>query len=96
MERLILLRNMKVKLLFGAVSRIMGYMMPRTRGQPNHPVQNFPKRVGEVTRNFARSDKAYKVLGFAPKIHLLKGLEETWEWYLEHREEVLSLQESDS
>ena len=65
-------------------------------GQPNYPLQYFPRRIGEVTRNFARSDKAHQALRFKPQKNLLKGLEETWNWYLEHREEVLSLQESDS
>ena len=64
--------------------------------QPNHPLQYFPRRIGEVSRNFARSDKAHQTFCFKPQKDLLKGLKETWEWYLEHREDVLSLQESDS
>jgi len=65
-------------------------------GAPDHPIQYFQRRAGEVTRNFAKSDKAHKALGFKPQKNLMKGLEETWKWYLAHRDDVLSLKESDS
>lgn len=65
-------------------------------GRSDHPIEYYPKRKGEVERNFARYDKAKERLGFAPQKDLRTGLKETWEWYLAHKEHVLAQQESDS
>lgn len=65
-------------------------------GTPDHPIEYYPKRKGEVERNFARYDKAKERLGFAPQKDLKTGLKETWEWYLAYKEHVLAQQESDS
>jgi UDP-glucose 4-epimerase len=37
-------------------------------GQPDHPVEYQPRRVGEVDRNFATYDLAKQVLGYTPCI----------------------------
>ena len=65
-------------------------------GYPEYPIQFWPTRTGEVKNNFARYDKANKILGFEPQRELKEGLEETWSWYLKHKDHVLSVDESDS
>jgi nucleoside-diphosphate-sugar epimerase len=65
-------------------------------GKPEHPIHFHPQRQAEVSRNFARYDKAYRELGFEPSKSLRQGLEETWRWYSSHADHVLSQEESDS
>jgi UDP-glucose 4-epimerase len=50
-------------------------------GRPDLPIIHHPKRTGEVDRNFAKSDRAAKVLGFAPVLSLADGLRDTIEWF---------------
>lgn len=65
-------------------------------GNPDHLIEFYPRRQGEVERNFASYAKAKERLGFEPQKDLRTGLAETWEWYLAHKEHVLAQQESDS
>ncbi|HTA64222.1 MAG TPA: NAD-dependent epimerase/dehydratase family protein [Xanthomonadaceae bacterium] len=65
-------------------------------GKPNHPIEFRASRVGEVARNFAAYDLARQVLGFEPKRRLEEGLAETWQWFADHRDIVLSAKTSDS
>jgi UDP-glucose 4-epimerase len=51
---------------------------------PDHPVEQRPRRPGEVGRNFATFDLAREQLGFTPAITLDDGLTRTWEWYQRH------------
>jgi UDP-glucose 4-epimerase len=53
-------------------------------GQPDHPMEYQPRRVGEVDRNFATYDLAKQVLGYTPGITREDGIAQTWEWYQEH------------
>lgn len=50
-------------------------------GRPNHPIHFAGRRPGEVSRNFARYDKAACVLGYRPSISLEEGLAKTFEWF---------------
>ena len=43
-------------------------------GQPDHPVEYQPRRVGEVDRNFATYDLAKQVLGYTPAISREDGI----------------------
>jgi UDP-glucose 4-epimerase len=65
-------------------------------GKPKHPIEFRPIRRGEVARNFATYDLAKRVLGFEPKRRLEEGLAETWQWFVEHQDVVLSAKTSDS
>jgi UDP-glucose 4-epimerase len=65
-------------------------------GAPDHPIKFKPPRPAEVSRNFARYDRARKKLGFEPQWSLRKGLEETWRWFLDNRERVLAAEVTDS
>jgi nucleoside-diphosphate-sugar epimerase len=38
-------------------------------------------RPGEVHRNFGRTDKARRELGYAPAADLADGLQKTWKWF---------------
>jgi len=49
--------------------------------KPNHPIKFAEKRRGEVYRNFANYNLAYKVLGFKPYVDLETGLGVTFEWF---------------
>jgi UDP-glucose 4-epimerase len=71
-------------------------LLAKLAGKSESPLEFLPARVGEVSRNFARYDKAARVLNFAPTVTLEDGLADTFAWYQAHREEVLSLQESES
>lgn len=71
-------------------------MMRELAGLPNHPIEYLPGRRGEVTRNFAACDKAHRVLGFTPRRDLKQGMDETWRWFLDNREEALAMETSDS
>jgi len=68
----------------------------RTAGKEDYPIEFLPPRVGEVDRNYAGFDKARDVLGFNPAVSLDRGLEETWQWYVANRDEVLAMTETDS
>ena len=52
-------------------------------GKPDHPIEFFPARRGEVDRNFANAEKAKQTLGFEPKESLTDGLKKTWSWFVE-------------
>lgn len=65
-------------------------------GKPTHPVEFRAARRGEVTRNFARCDKAERVLGFVPKVSLEDGLARTYQWFEAHRDVALGVSTSDS
>lgn len=60
-------------------------------GIPNHPLKHFPLRNGEVSRNFARYEKARNLLGFEPRRNLQEGLENTWSWFMAQRGSGLGL-----
>jgi UDP-glucose 4-epimerase len=45
-------------------------------------VRYEPARTGEVRRNYARIEKAQRLLGYAPKTLLPDGLRETWSWFV--------------
>jgi UDP-glucose 4-epimerase len=44
-------------------------------------VRYEPPRAGEVLRNFVAIARAKKYLNFSPKIDLLTGLRQTWNWF---------------
>ena len=56
-------------------------MIIRIASKSNYPIEFLDKRVGEIERNFAKYDKAFKELKFIPTINLEAGLETTWNWY---------------
>jgi UDP-glucose 4-epimerase len=70
--------------------------LARIAGKDRYPIEFRPARRGEVMRNFARFDKAKKILGFEPTIDLDAGLAMTWRWYASRRDEVLLVETSDS
>jgi UDP-glucose 4-epimerase len=45
------------------------------------PIEHRPARAGEVVRNYARIDRARRVLGYDPATPLDEGLRRTWEWF---------------
>jgi UDP-glucose 4-epimerase len=51
------------------------------------PVLYEKKRKGEVRRSYSDISKARKLLGFEPKFHLRRGLEDTFLWFLENNVE---------
>jgi UDP-glucose 4-epimerase len=65
-------------------------------GRPCHPIEYRECRSGEVNRNFARYDRAHKLLGFEPNWSLDAGLATTWDWFREQRESVLNETADDS
>lgn len=40
-----------------------------------------PARLGEVSRNYAKIEKARKALGYEPRVPLEEGLRRTWDWF---------------
>jgi UDP-glucose 4-epimerase len=40
-----------------------------------------PARHGEVSRNYAKIEKARRALGYEPRISLEEGLHRTWDWF---------------
>lgn len=40
-----------------------------------------PARRGEVSRNYAKIEKARKALGYEPRVSLEEGLHRTWDWF---------------
>ena len=53
--------------------------------KPNHPIDYYNKRQGEVERNFAEFEKAKKELNFNPTIDFEMGLLSTWKWFLSNK-----------
>jgi nucleoside-diphosphate-sugar epimerase len=45
--------------------------------------------MGEVSRNFARFERARRILGFSPCVTLREGLERTWQWFARHEPAVV-------
>jgi UDP-glucose 4-epimerase len=58
-------------------------------GRPDHPVLHKQPRTGEVSRNFARFERARWALGFSPRVSLREGLEQTWQWFTRHEPAVV-------
>lgn len=50
-------------------------------GVPEHPVIHLPSRAGDVRRHLASNALAAELLGFAPEIDLLNGLQRTMDFY---------------
>ncbi len=71
-------------------------MLREIAHKPNHPIIFASPRAAEVSRNFARYDKARDILGFEPKWPLREGLEATWQWFTQQGEGVLQMDSSDS
>jgi UDP-glucose 4-epimerase len=65
-------------------------------GKKEHPVETFPSRAGEVLRNFANFDRAEKLIDFKPEISLEKGLEKTWQWFLDQGDQIFQIETTDS
>lgn len=70
--------------------------LARTAGKPDHPIEYFDKRAGEVDRNFARYDLAKSLIGFEPRWNFDQGLQATWAWFQELGEAALQIGTSDS
>ena len=70
--------------------------LARTAGKPDHPIEYFDKRPGEVDRNFARYDLAKSLIGFEPRWSFDEGLKATWAWFQELGEAALQIGTSDS
>jgi UDP-glucose 4-epimerase len=45
-------------------------------------VHHEPPRAGEITRNYAKIEKARRMLGYDPKTRLDEGIKTTWQWFL--------------
>ena len=43
-----------------------------------------PARRGEVSRNYAKIEKARETLGYEPRVSLDEGLRRTWQWFNRH------------
>jgi UDP-glucose 4-epimerase len=71
-------------------------MLREIAGKPDHPITFAPPRAAEVSRNFARYDRARRLLRFEPKWSLRKGLEVTWQWFAQQDQRVLGVEASDS
>jgi len=68
----------------------------RVAGKPDHPIEYFDKRPGEVDRNFARYDLAKSLIGFEPRWSFEDGIKATWEWFQELGDAALQIGTSDS
>jgi UDP-glucose 4-epimerase len=44
-------------------------------------IRHEPARNGEVSRNYAKIEKARKALGYEPRVSLEEGLRRTWDWF---------------
>lgn len=64
--------------------------------RPDHPIEYHEARPGEVDNNCADYSKAKRLLGFEPSIALKEGIRETYQWYVDNKESVLSMVETDS
>ncbi len=51
-------------------------------------LQYEPPRKGEILRNYAKIDKARRVLKFEPTIQLSEGLRLTWAWFDTNRSKI--------
>lgn len=71
-------------------------MVRNIAGRPNHPIRFAGTRPGEVSRNFARYDKAARVLGYRPSISLEEGLAKTVEWFRANESMALTAVTGDS
>lgn len=71
-------------------------LLASVAGKGAHPILHRPARRGEVERNFADFGKAKEVLGFQPSVPLRRGLEITWNWFLENRKALDLTEMSDS
>lgn len=70
--------------------------LARTAGKPDHPIEYFDKRPGEVDRNFARYDLAKSLIGFEPQWSFERGLAATWAWFQQLGDAALQIGTSDS
>jgi UDP-glucose 4-epimerase len=48
-------------------------------------ISNAPARTGEVYRNYASIDKARRCLAYNPKIDVDRGIQATWEWFMNNK-----------
>lgn len=53
-------------------------------------VRHEEARRGEIYRNFARIDKAQRILGYSPSTRLVEGLQKTWEWFVQNQSRLSS------
>jgi len=58
----------------------MKAMLPERRFN----VRFEPPRQGEILRNYARIEKARRMMGFDPRTRLDDGLKKTWQWFTTH------------
>lgn len=64
---------------------LMRQLLPGVRMELRYAEQ----RAGEILRNYARIDKARRMLGYQPRAELRRGLERTWEWFLSRQGSVV-------
>lgn len=56
-------------------------IMKKVCARPGQKIQFKPARKGEVSKNFARIDKARRLLSFNPAVGLETGIARTWEYF---------------
>jgi UDP-glucose 4-epimerase len=44
-------------------------------------IRHEPARAGEISRNYARIEKASRMLAYNPRMQLQEGLYRTWQWF---------------
>ena len=55
-------------------------------------IKRFKLHPADVTATWAHIDKAKKMLGWKPNMHLEKGIEKTVNWFIENRNFVRKLE----
>lgn len=71
-------------------------MLMAIAGKPHHKIEFLPLRSGEVYRNWASHEKATQILGFSPTSSLEEGLAETFSWFTDQKDTLISVRESDA
>jgi UDP-glucose 4-epimerase len=58
------------------------WLMKQVLPGSSFDIRHEPARAGEISRNYARIEKASRLLAYEPKMQLEEGLERTWQWFL--------------
>jgi UDP-glucose 4-epimerase len=60
---------------------VLADLCRQAAGQPDHPIEYRPARLGEVGRNFATYDLAHELLGYSPTVRREDGIPLLWQWF---------------
>jgi UDP-glucose 4-epimerase len=60
---------------------VLADLCRQAAGQPDHPIEYRPARLGEVGRNFATYELAHELLGYSPTVRREDGIPLLWQWF---------------